>query len=681
MARQTVDVLLVHGHQTILYVVNGSREGVVVGLAVDVGLVEFDAIGPLFGSALVAVPAEPVAGPVGGGGTADHEPHIAALGWALEGQHALGLVIRGPADVAVDAGAVLLQGHEAVAPASPLLLIGRVALLACLAHKLYVDGLARSGCIESDGIVAPVLDAFRRLGAPESVVLLVECRLVAESDAACSVFAYGVEVEGGHACTVLPHFVAQLTDLLQGGSRHEDSHVGLQGVFGTARFVPKRADGVHAVLVAEVVLDEEVVVAQGRAEGMAVQTVDGVAKPVVTLAGVPDELHMGIELVGLPLGTHLPKDVQRGRAPVVHPSVLVVVVAVGLILEAVAYLVGHGLSGARGVGAVGEGEQPYLVVDAAAAGFPVGGVAQADNHLVGVGLRLALVDGDELQAVGIEFEDAVGILQDARNGSRSTGAVACLPEDNPVLRLQGTFVAPLVVGVLQLTVGAAGAGTAVNFLVNGGNASVQCVCGRLQLGVGQCVVLHLFAGRLDGRLETLEGVGLARYAFPPADNLLGISDALAQSVVAGTRGFACRYGCLQFGVCGCQCLGLVGLDGRLACTDGIGQALRYRLLHALVNESLCFGNQILHLGDIALGRDGTHVLQFEVVDTQIVACSLFGYQTYPHVFLTIDDGERKRVLLHGSHGLSGVASHEVGSRLSRALVGRTVAAGLLDVQG
>ena len=88
------------------------------------------------------------------------------------------------------------------------------------------------------------------------------------------------------------------------------------------------------------------------------------------------------------------------------------------------------------MGTVREGEQAYLVVDAAAAGLPFGGVAQTDGHLVGIGLRLALVDSDELQAVGIELKDLVGCLQDAGHGSRHRLAVAGFPEQDPVLGLQ-----------------------------------------------------------------------------------------------------------------------------------------------------------------------------------------------------------------------------------------------------
>ena len=83
--------------------------------------------------------------------------------------------------------------------------------------------------------------------------------------------------------------------------------------------------------------------------------------------------------------------------------------------------------------AVGEGEQPNLVVDAAAAGFPLCSVAQAYDHFVGVGLGLSLVDGDEFEAVGIELEDFVGSSQDAWYGCRYIRAIAFLPEEDPML--------------------------------------------------------------------------------------------------------------------------------------------------------------------------------------------------------------------------------------------------------
>lgn len=49
---------------------NASGVGIVVGLAIDVGLIELDAVGPLLGSAFFA-PREPVACPVTGGCAAD----------------------------------------------------------------------------------------------------------------------------------------------------------------------------------------------------------------------------------------------------------------------------------------------------------------------------------------------------------------------------------------------------------------------------------------------------------------------------------------------------------------------------------------------------------------------------------------------------------------------------------
>ena len=122
------------------------------------------------------------------------------------------------------------------------------------------------------------------------------------------------------------------------GAAHGHAHIGLEGVLGVVRSVPEACDDVHAVLMAEVVLNEVVVVAQVNAERVPMEAVDGIVVPFVV------ELHVGIELVGLPLGTHLPKDVERRLAPVVHPSVPVAVVAVGLVLEAMAYLVGYSLS-------------------------------------------------------------------------------------------------------------------------------------------------------------------------------------------------------------------------------------------------------------------------------------------------------------------------------------------------
>ena len=268
--------------------------------------------------------------------------------------------------------------------------------------------------------------------------------------------------------------------------------------------------------VAEVVLDEIVVVAQIHAEGMAVEPVERVPEPFVA------ELHFGVVFVGLPLGTHLPEDVQCGSPPVVHPSVPVAVVAVHLILEAVSDLVGHGLSAARGVCPVGEREQSDLVVDAAAAGFPFGGVAQADDHLVGVGLRLALVDGDVGQLASVEFEDAVGVVEDFRHCGGHAFTVAGFPEEYPVLRLHGAVVAPLAGLLLQLLVGAAGVDAAVDFLVHSRRACLKGVVDGGDLRIGLRVVVQLCLGCSDVALEAAEGGGFADHAFPPRGHLFGI---------------------------------------------------------------------------------------------------------------------------------------------------------------
>ena len=271
---------------------------------------------------------------------------------------------------------------------------------------------------------------------------------------------------------------------------------------------------------AEVVLDEVVVVAQVNAERMAVQAVERAREPFVV------ELHRRVELISLPLGTHLPEHIQRRLAPVVHPAILVVVVAVGLILEAVAYLVSHSLTAARGMGPVRERQQTYHVVNAAAAGLPLGGVAQADNHLIGVRLRLTLIDGDELQAVGIELKNLVGSAQDGSHRGRHTGAVASLPEQYPVLRLQAAVVAPLAGGILQLGISATGVGTAVDSLVDTCYAVPELRRGGGQLTLGQGIVGHGLAGRLESRLQGGYRRGLAGRVLPPADDLLGVVDAL-----------------------------------------------------------------------------------------------------------------------------------------------------------
>ena len=79
----------------------------VVGVAVDIGLVEAYAVRPLLDVALLAL-AEPVARPVGRRCSADDEPEVLCVGGAVEGEGDFGLVVGGGGDVAVDACAVFL---------------------------------------------------------------------------------------------------------------------------------------------------------------------------------------------------------------------------------------------------------------------------------------------------------------------------------------------------------------------------------------------------------------------------------------------------------------------------------------------------------------------------------------------------------------------------------------------
>ena len=169
---------------------NPRRQGVVVGLSIDVGLVELDAIGPLLHGALLA-PREPVACPVGGGGAAHYEPHILALGRTFEGNGRLWIVVVGRCNVAIYARAVLLQGHEAQAPACAVFVVIIIASGSCFALKLHIDGLGSGGCIESDGVVAPVLDAVGLSGPPVVVCVLGQGSLAAESDATLASLADG----------------------------------------------------------------------------------------------------------------------------------------------------------------------------------------------------------------------------------------------------------------------------------------------------------------------------------------------------------------------------------------------------------------------------------------------------------------------------------------------------------
>jgi len=76
-----------------LSVLNARRHVVVVGLAVDVGLVEPDAVGPLLLG--VVYPSREVVCPVGRGCSADDEPHVAAACRAVEGDELVGVVVAG----------------------------------------------------------------------------------------------------------------------------------------------------------------------------------------------------------------------------------------------------------------------------------------------------------------------------------------------------------------------------------------------------------------------------------------------------------------------------------------------------------------------------------------------------------------------------------------------------------
>ena len=135
------------------------------------------------------------------------------------------------------------------------------------------------------------------------------------------------------------------------------------------------------MLVAEIVLKKVVVVAQFLAERVLVEAIERVGQPFVV------ELVGRIELIGLPLGTHLPEAVAVGGiGPLIHPAVLVTIVAMHLILEAMADLMCQGLAFTRGVSPAGECEQTDGVVDATAGGLPFICIFQTDDHLVGVGL-------------------------------------------------------------------------------------------------------------------------------------------------------------------------------------------------------------------------------------------------------------------------------------------------------
>ena len=78
---------------SVLNALNARRHVVVVGLAVDVGLVEPDTVGPLLLG--VVYPSREVVCPVGRGCSADDEPHVAAACRAVEGDELVGVVVAG----------------------------------------------------------------------------------------------------------------------------------------------------------------------------------------------------------------------------------------------------------------------------------------------------------------------------------------------------------------------------------------------------------------------------------------------------------------------------------------------------------------------------------------------------------------------------------------------------------
>ena len=421
LARDGIYILIVRLLVTASYFLD-ARGNSVVRLSIDIGHVELDSVWPLFGSTL-RFPAEPVARPVAGGRAAHHKPQRAAVGRTVEGDKPIWRRVGRRSDAAVPACPVFQISHEAKLPPGLADIVGRIASLASLADEFRIDRLPTGRHIQTDGIVTEVFDTVGSRWRPVARLVLDESRLTALIDRARALTPDVVHIHRYHTCPVLPHLLIELLQLLSGRTAHRQAHISLQRIFGINRIVPQTAYHVHAVFIAEEVLDEVVVVAQAHTERMAVHTVERVRQPLVV------ELHGRIILIGLPLGTHLPEHVQRRLAPVVHPAVLVVIVAVYLVLETVPYLVGHGLPATRGMGAVRKGQQTYHVVNTAAAGLPLGGIAQTDGHLVSVRLRLALIDGDKLQTVGVELEDLVGLdtkIICMNNPNNPTGAV--IPE-------------------------------------------------------------------------------------------------------------------------------------------------------------------------------------------------------------------------------------------------------------
>ena len=435
----------------------------------------------------------------------------------------------------------------------------------------------------------------------------------------------------------------------------------------------------------EEILDEIVVVTQLLSQRILVETIQRVVEPLVV------KLHARIELVSLPLGTHFPEHIAIARiGPGVHPAILIVVVAMSLILETVTYLMSHRLTIAGCICPSRQSEQSDDIVDATAARLPLISMAQTDNHLISISLRLALVDGEILQTIGIELKYLVGSIQDALHTRWCRLAIASLPEENPMLRLHAALVAPLVVRILQVGIRTAGTSAAIDALIHTAYPAVQEVLCLGKLIGGQGIILHLLLGSGKRSLEVAHGCGLISLIAPPAQNLLGI-------VYTGLESCIERLGCMgiadgrkQGGTCCREGFHIINnvaiaircsLQGFLSLGGSLSQCLLYAVLDALLLKLIATLHQGAHFLHITIGIDGTYIRQGEVIHTEIVAGGILCIETNLDIILLIEHGKLHLVGFHRRHRRSGISGIDVGTRLLCTLVGGSIAVVLLNMQG
>ena len=421
-------------------------------MSIEVGAIEAHLIGPLLIVAGIVVPGVT---PIGGGGSHHHKEEFAdALGYGE-----LGLAFLVALHVAIHGFALLGVGHKAIAPSGVVGSDGTVAIGTGNAFEVGFHHGARCGGVQVDDVVAIVLRTARRVDSPCAVVgsCLVQTALVL-SDAVAGLFANAVDVPGGHAGEAVEHLVVKF--LLR---EVVESFIGLQGVFGFHRLPPQAANKVLSVFHAPGILHEAVLVAPLFVHHAQV-TLGQMSLEVFSVG----ELAVGINLVGLPVGTALPPAVAtRGIVAIA------IVVAVGHaqvgrneILEGVPYLVCHGMSSTSTDGPRAHMSDARLGVNTRCVGPPFGLVEHIELNLIGVGGGVAWLQ--ESQLVHIHIPDVFGLLQHTLRVEpvggccpRGVGTEALFPEHHKVFALPGAFEAPLRV-VVHVVVGSIGGGVPEN---------------------------------------------------------------------------------------------------------------------------------------------------------------------------------------------------------------------------